>query len=154
MRRTKEMWLSGHQDFLEAWLRKVTLDAHLLQQRLDRLEEPMQRLITRLPAGVLAQGPNKAWSEETQAALEEEDEDADDADDAAYADYADNADNAADADAEADADAGADADADDDEEWGAHSFGVVVSDRLPGFRINSFGAQFRHSGSQFRDAGL
>ena len=69
MRRTKEMWLSSHQDFLEAWLRKVTLDVHLLQQRLDRLEELLQRLITRLPAGVLAQGPNKAWSKELPSEL-------------------------------------------------------------------------------------
>ena len=35
---------------------------------------------------------------------------------------------------------------------GAHSFGVLVSDRLPGFRITA--GQFRHSGSQLRDAGL
>ena len=42
-------------------------------------------------------------------------------------------------------------------EKGARSFGIPVSDRLPqgtDQRGDSFGAQFRHSGSEFGDAGL
>ena len=44
------------------------------------------------------------------------------------------------------------------EAWGTHSFGVLVSERLLGVSDyvgrSSFGAQFRHSGGQFRGAGL
>ena len=66
----RETWLSSHQEFLETWLRRVTMDVHLLQQRLNHLETLLHRLMTRLPPALTVQGRNKVVSETIPCALD------------------------------------------------------------------------------------
>ena len=70
MRRARETWLSSHQEFLEMWVRRLTMDIHLLQMRMDSLEDTLRRLLMRLPPALTAPGRNKVTSEEVPSELD------------------------------------------------------------------------------------
>ncbi|OLP94419.1 LINE-1 reverse transcriptase-like [Symbiodinium microadriaticum] len=70
MRRMRETWLSSHQEFQETWIRRLTMDVHLLQQRLDQLEALIQRLLLRLPPTLAASGRNKVMSDSLPSELD------------------------------------------------------------------------------------
>ena len=70
MRRMRETWLSSHQEFQEVWIRRLTMDVQLLQQRLDRLEELIQRLLLPMPQAMAVPGRNKVMSQSMPSELD------------------------------------------------------------------------------------
>ncbi|CAE7702689.1 unnamed protein product, partial [Symbiodinium microadriaticum] len=55
----QERWLASQLTLLDMWAREMSRDFHILQDRMDHLAMMMDRIILRLPQGLVAPGRNK-----------------------------------------------------------------------------------------------